>query len=178
MSTETDSKSDVARLLTQYQRALYVYIYACVRNATDADDIFQEVSIAVVESFSQLDSEDGFFPWAREIAYRRVLAHHRTSNREKPVNPQVITALAEAVERVENQQSLSTRRDKLMECLERLPSLSRELIARCYNNSGESVGVVAEQIGQKVTSVYARVHRIRAILRDCIAQRLQEESGE
>tara|TARA_R110002111_G_scaffold262875_1_gene342475 strand:+ start:16757 stop:17293 length:537 start_codon:yes stop_codon:yes gene_type:complete len=178
MSTETDSKSDVARLLTQYQRALYAYIYACVRNTTDADDVFQEVSIAVVESFCQLESEDGFFPWAREIAYRRVLAHYRTSNREKPVNPQVITALAEAVERVENRQPLSTRREKLQECLERLPSLSRELIARCYNNTGESVVVVAEQFGQKVTSVYARVHRIRAILRDCIAQRLQEESEE
>jgi len=178
MRTETDSQSDVARLLTQYRRPLYAYIYACVRNSTDADDVFQEVSITVVESFPQLESETGFFPWAREIAYRRVLAHHRTSSREKPLNPQVITALSEAVERVENSQSLSTRREKLQECLERLPSLSRELIARCYNDTGESVGVVAEQFGQKVTSLYARVHRIRAILRDCIAQRLQEESGE
>jgi len=180
MPTETDTQSDVARLLMQYERALYAYIYACVRNGTDADDLFQEVSIAVVQSFSRLESEEGFFPWAREIAHRRVLAHYRTSKskKEQTVEPQVIAALSEAVERVENRQSLSMRREKLMECLESLPAMSRDLIARCYNNSGKSVGMVAEEFGQKVTAVYARVHRIRAILRDCISQRLQEESGE
>ncbi|QDV51452.1 sigma-70 family RNA polymerase sigma factor [Gimesia fumaroli] len=178
MPTETGSQSEVARLLTQYRRALYAYIYACVRNSADADDVFQEVSIAVVESFSQLETEAGFFPWAREIAHRRVLAHQRKSNREKPLNPQVLSALSEATERVENQRPLSTRREKLQECLERLPSLSRELIARCYNDQGESVGMVAEQFGQKVSAVYARMHRIRVILRDCISQRLQEEAAE
>lgn len=178
MPTETDSQSEVARLLMQYQRALYAYIYACVRNSTDADDVFQEVSIAVVESFSQLESDEGFFPWAREIAYRRVLAHQRKSKREKPLNPHVLSALSEAAERVEQQRPLSSRREKLKECLDRLPSMSRELIARCYNDQGESVGMVAEQYGQKVSAVYARIHRIRVILRDCVAQRLQEESAE
>lgn len=178
MAIDTGSQSAAARLLMQYRGALYAYIQACVRNHADAEDILQEVSVAVVESFSKLKTEEGFFPWAREIAFRRVLAHYRTSNKEKPVNPHVITALAEAVERVDGKQPISKRREKLLECLERLPEMSRELIARCYDGSGESIGAIAEKSGQKVTAVYARIHRIRAILRDCILQRLLEESVE
>ncbi|QDT79967.1 RNA polymerase sigma factor SigZ [Gimesia maris] len=178
MPTDMDIQSDAAQLLLQYKAPLYAYIHASVRNRSDADDIFQEVSVAVVESFSKLEAESGFFPWAREIAFRRVLAYYRNYEREKPVNPQLIAVLAEAAERVEQKQPVSTRREKLLECLDRLPEVSRTLIARCYDNSGESLGAIAAQSGLKVTAFYARVHRIRAILRDCIAQRLLEESVE
>lgn len=178
MPAETDSQSAVTQLLVQYQGALYAYLYACVRNPTDADDLFQEVSMAVVESFSQLQTEEGFFPWAREIASRRVLAFYRKSKKEQPVSPQVISALSDAAHHVEQRQPLSQRQERLQECLERLPRRSRELIARYYNTSGESGTRVARQFGQNVNAVYAKIHRIRTILRDCIAQRLQQESGE
>ena len=65
----------VARLLMQHRTSLYGYIFACVRNHEDTEDILQNVSVAVVESVSQLKDEAGFLPWAREIARRRVLAH-------------------------------------------------------------------------------------------------------
>ncbi|QDT91943.1 sigma-70 family RNA polymerase sigma factor [Gimesia algae] len=178
MSADTDLQSDAAQLLVHYKAPLYAYIHASVRNRSDADDIFQEVSVAVVESFSKLDTDAGFFPWAREIAFRRVLSYYRKYDREKPVNPQLIAVLAEAAERVEQNQPVSTRREKLLECLDRLPEVSRALIARCYDNSGESLGAIAAQSGLKVTAFYARIHRIRAILRECIAQRLLEESVE
>ena len=97
---------------------------------------------------------------------------------EPPVSPQVISALSDAAHHVEQRQPLSQRQERLQECLERLPRRSRELIARYYNTSGESGTRVARQFGQNVNAVYAKIHRIRTILRDCIAQRLQQESGE
>ncbi|HAH44351.1 MAG TPA: RNA polymerase subunit sigma, partial [Planctomycetaceae bacterium] len=87
MTTDMDLQSDAAQLLLQYKAPLYAYIHASVRNRSDADDIFQEVSVAVVESFSKLESEVVFFSWAREIAFRRVLSYYRNYDREKPVNP-------------------------------------------------------------------------------------------
>ena len=64
-------QGQIARLMMHHRTALYGYIFACVRNHADAEDILQNVSVAVTESIDRLTSEDGFLPWAREIARRR-----------------------------------------------------------------------------------------------------------
>src|SRR5260221_13687003 len=89
-------QGDIARLLMQHRTALYGYIYACVRNHADAEDILQNVSVAVTESIDRLNDDAGFLPWAREIARRRVLAHRRTAGREQALDPELLCRLAEA----------------------------------------------------------------------------------
>ena len=44
------NQGQITRLLMQHRTALYGYIYACVRNHADAEDILQNVSVAVTES--------------------------------------------------------------------------------------------------------------------------------
>src|SRR5688572_4299240 len=104
MKQSTTRQGMVARLLMQHRTALYGYIFACVRNHADAEDILQTVSVVVTESIDQLDSESGFLPWAREIARRRVLAHRRTARREQALDPDLVRQLAEAADRVEEKQ--------------------------------------------------------------------------
>src|SRR5207244_5114593 len=108
----------ITRLLMQHRTALYGYIFACVRNHADAEDVLQNVSVAVMESFDQLRDEAGFLPWAREIARRRVLAYRRQHAREVALDPEVIRALAEAADRVEERQPASEQQAALMACLE------------------------------------------------------------
>jgi len=48
--------------LIENQPAVLGYILACVRNHADADDIFQEVSVAAVQLCEQLEDRDGFLP--------------------------------------------------------------------------------------------------------------------
>ncbi len=96
-------RGQVTRLLMQHRTALYGYIFACVRNHVDAEDIFQNVSVAVTESIERLTNEAGFLPWAREIARRRILAHRRSSRREVAFDPEVVQRLAEAADRVERE---------------------------------------------------------------------------
>src|SRR5271165_1218497 len=114
-------QGQVARLLMQHRATLYGYIFACVRNHADAEDILQNVSVAVTESIDRLTHEDGFLPWAREIARRRVLAHRRASRREQVLDPELLARLAEASDRVEKACPASNHRAALMICLEKLP---------------------------------------------------------
>src|SRR6516225_2345876 len=86
-------RGQIARLLMQHRTALYGYIYACVRNHADAEDILQNVSVAVTESIDKLADEAGFLPWAREIARRRVLAHRRSNAREQAWDPELLCRL-------------------------------------------------------------------------------------
>src|SRR6516165_9269625 len=102
--------AEVVRLLMQHRTALYGFIYACVRNHDDTEDIIQNVSVAVTESIGQLKDEAGFLPWAREIARRRILAHRRTAKRELPCDPELVRALADAAEELEREQPASVHR--------------------------------------------------------------------
>src|SRR5436189_2749167 len=128
-------QGQVARLLMQHRTSLYGFIFACVRNHADTEDILQNVSVAVTESITQLKDEAGFLPWAREIARRRVLAHRRTARRELPCDPELVRALADASDRVELEEPASVHRAALMACLESLPGESRKLIAMRYDGT-------------------------------------------
>jgi RNA polymerase sigma-70 factor (ECF subfamily) len=168
-------QGQVARLLMQHRTALYGYIFASVRNHADAEDILQNVSVAVTESIQQLNDEKGFLPWAREIARRRILAHRRTAHREQAIDPELLARLAEAAERVERMCDSSLHREALMSCLESLPEPSRRLIAERYDGSAASMDELAARFGRSVQSIYARVKRIKAALRDCVERRLSLE---
>lgn len=169
-------QGQVARLLMYHRTALYGYIFACVRNHADAEDILQNVSVAVTESIHQLNEERGFLPWAREIARRRVLAYRRTRARELPIDPEVLTRLAEAADRVERECDSSAHRSALMSCLESLPESSRQLIAQRYDGTTSDMTQLAARFGRSVQGIYARVKRIKAALRECVERRLDLES--
>ena len=163
------------RLLMHYRTALYGYIFACVRNHADAEDILQNVSVAVTESIHQLVDEKGFLPWAREIARRRVLAHRRLARREQPLDPELLGRLAEASDRVESACPAADHRAALLACLESLPGNNRRLIAMRYDGSVADMSELAIRFGRSVQSIYARVKRIKAALRDCVQRRLALE---
>jgi RNA polymerase sigma-70 factor (ECF subfamily) len=159
----------------QHRTALYGYIFACVRNHADAEDILQNVSVAVTESIHQLHDDKGFLPWAREIARRRVLAYRRMARREQAIDPELLTRLAEAAERVERECDSSAHRSALMACLESLPNPSRQLIAQRYDGSTSGMHELAARFGRSVQGIYARVKRIKAALRECVERRLSLE---
>jgi RNA polymerase sigma-70 factor (ECF subfamily) len=169
------NQGQITRLLMQHRTALYGYIYACVRNHADAEDILQNVSVAVTESIDRLTDEGGFLPWAREIARRRILAHRRTAGREQAFDPELLGRLAEAAERVEEDCPSSTHRSALMTCLEALPPRSRRLIAMRYEETFPGMTGLAEKFGRSVQSIYAQVKRIKSRLRDCVKRRMALE---
>jgi RNA polymerase sigma-70 factor (ECF subfamily) len=166
----------ITKLLMQHRTALYGYIFSCVRNHTDAEDIFQETSMAAVDSFAKLRDSDAFFPWAVEIARRRVLSHIRRSQRTTIVAPELVPVLAEAAERVSAHCCLRERTDALVECLEALPDQSRDIITMRYSGRAGAVERVAEKLGRSMQGAYSLLKRIRYALRDCVERKLGTEA--
>jgi len=163
------------KLLLAHQPSLYAFILACVRSFPDADDIVQAVSLAVVEA-ADVPSEDGpFLAWAREVARRRVLAHYRQSKRLLPLDPEIVERLAEAAGRVEEERSGSARREALLECLEKLPPESQQLLAARYDGSSCDLAGLAQRFGRSEQGVSSLLYRIREALRGCVERRLRLE---
>lgn len=162
-------------LLMKHHLALYSYIYACVRSHHDAEDILQNVSVVVMESFHQLRDESGFLPWAREIARRCALAHGRKARREQPLDPEIVQRLAEAADELERDCASDVQRDALLACLEQLPPQSRDLLAMRYDGSVADVSEMASRFGRTVQAIYAQLKRIKAALRQCVQRRISAE---
>ena len=53
MKTEV-RQAEVAQLLMQHRGALYAFIYSCVRNHSDAEDVLQSTTLAVMVSVGAL----------------------------------------------------------------------------------------------------------------------------
>lgn len=168
-------QGDLARLLMQHRTSLYGYIFACVRHHADAEDILQTTTVAVMESGGQLRDEAGFLPWAREIARRRVLAHRRGHQKEQVFDPELVRALAEAAERVDEKEPANPRQLALKACLDHLPPESRRLIIARYDPKAGDADALAKSFGHSVQSVYARIKRIKVALRNCVEKRLEQE---
>jgi RNA polymerase sigma-70 factor, ECF subfamily len=168
-------QADAARLLMKHHLSLYCYVFACVRNHHDTEDILQEVSVAVIESIGELRDEAGFLPWAREIARRRVLAHVRKARREQALDPEIVQRLAEAAEALEAADPVADHHEALLRCLEGLPESSRQVLLMRYDGSAGNVQGMASHLGRSVQSVYAQIKRIKAALRDCVRARLAGE---
>ena len=135
-------------MLVEHRAAILGYLLSCVRNHADAEDLFQDVSLAATKSASDLGDRDGFLPWAREIARRRVLAHFRKSKRLTPIDPELVTRLAETAAVIDELQDVPARVEALHECLDALPTESRKLIALRYEDHRRPVEEIAKQFGR------------------------------
>jgi RNA polymerase sigma-70 factor (ECF subfamily) len=168
-------QAHIAQLLMKHRTALYAYVLSGVRNHADAEDVLQNVSLAVVQSYEQLRDTEAFLPWSLEIARRRMLEHYRRSRRLRSLDPELLEQLAEAAIRVEAREPASNHQAALQACLEGLPPTSRTLMLERYEGSAGGIAELAARLQRTVQSVYAQIKRIKVALRQCVERRLATE---
>ena len=161
------------RFLTLYARhveRLRAYVGSMVRDWHMAEDINQELSIALWESFDKYDPDRPFISWARGVARNKVLHAFRTQRRAMPtLSPEAVAAITAAFERAEDLEE--SRLDALEQCLEQLDEGSRRLVSLRYRE-GQPLADVAEQRGASLAAVTKALARLRSRLADCVRQRM------
>lgn len=157
--------------MLQYRRPLYAYIQALVRDAHLAEDLFQEASLVLLRRWEEFGEVRNFWALARETARRLSVAALRRLGRERFV---LSAAAQDAVDRGfdEVADQAETRRAALLQCVQSLPDLWRNIIrSRYWKNL--PVGDVARQIDRTENSVAVTLNKIRSRLADCVEQRLR-----
>jgi RNA polymerase sigma-70 factor (ECF subfamily) len=162
----------IARLLMKHRTDLFAYLLAAVRNAHDAEDLLQDVSLAASTSWAQYRPGTPFLAWAREIARRRVLDYgKKKSRRHALLEPDVLEALDAAAAAVEAEQPLEPRRDALRLCLQKVGGDARKIVELRYAEQAD-VSSIAREVGRSVQASYAILKRTKQLLRECIERRL------
>jgi RNA polymerase sigma-70 factor, ECF subfamily len=162
---------DFAQFLQRDQARIYGYLHALVRDANDADDLFQQTTMILWKKFGEYDRSRSFFSWACGIARGEVANFLRTRSRSKLYfSDEVNARLAESAEELEAEE-IESRKQALASCLEKLRQRDRELLLACYDGT-KSITEVAEREGRSSQSVHNTLKRIRLALFECVQQEL------
>jgi len=153
------------------QRAQHLgFLRVLCRDEALAEELFQDLAVAVIEGASRFRAEEGDFDaWVRGIARNLWRSHLRRRRPTRPIDAAVEDAVAAAwddrspAEAVEQAERLGRLRD----CLGRLAPPAREMLRRRYEDA-ESSASIAAALGRSVAAIDTALCRLRGSLLACL----------
>ena len=168
------SQSGMTREFLQNRQALLGFIFALTRDPLAAEEIFQEVALAILGEAAAGKSVDPFLPWAREVARRRVAEYYRksTQRRVAPLNESMVELISRSYrENEEGPEREALRLASLRRCVDQLGGRAREVIDLRYRLQ-RGVEQIAAALSWRSDSVHVLLARTRRILADCVRSKL------
>lgn len=163
----------LGELLNRYQARVYTAINLKVKDASLADDIFQEAFIKVIHNLKQgkYNEEGKFLPWVMRIAHNLVIDHFRKVQRSPSMinNDEfdVFEILELPQENVESTMVKNQRDMDLRKVIQKLPEEQKEvLIMRHFCEM--SFKEIAEITGVSINTALGRMRYALQNLRKLI----------
>ena len=163
----------VARELLRGRESLFAFLLALVRDFNEAEELFQEISLRILERADDFRPGTNFGAWAREFA-RRTLMETRRARGRLVLSPKALEEVAAAYGEIDD--SAMARKEALNRCMDRLEGHARQLVEMRYG-----LGLPMEELGRKTErkalAVQVALSRIRSRLAECIRSRLAGEAA-
>lgn len=168
MTLEPDT---IVQVLLRERLRVTALAATVTRDVHAADDIFQQVVMAALESRAQFRDPDHVLAWALRAARHRAVDFAR-SRRLRSL-PDDVLDLLEARWADPAEGAASDRGEALHRCLGRLTNSARELLHLRYAE-GLTAVAVAERLRRTVDAVYQTLSRVHRALRACVERELSE----
>jgi RNA polymerase sigma factor (sigma-70 family) len=174
----TASLKDLSAEFLANRFHLMAFIYGLVRDASAAEDIFQEVWLKLAEAVERGVAIEEPAKWCRGVARNLILHHWREQGGSKVVADSSLLELADQAlgEHEATADSWTDRRQALVECIRALPEHSRELLRLKYEQ-GRSVAGIADQLKRSAAAIMMALCRVRRALAECVEKRLRVAEG-
>jgi len=163
----------VARELLRARESLFAFILGIVRDFNEAEELFQEISLRILERADDFRPGTNFGAWAREFA-RRTLMETRRARARLLLTDKALDAVAAAYGEID--ESAMARKQALNRCMEKLEETSRRLVEMRYGR-GLSLEEVGRGTDRKAGTVQVALSRIRSRLAECVRSRLAGEAA-
>lgn len=173
MPTNPDLEKTFIQLVVNHQPALRAFVLSLLPGSPEVDDVIQETNAEIWVKREHFRIGTEFKSWMFSVAKFKVMAVWREHQRRK-VWAMPDETLIKLAERIEEGALADTenRHVALRDCIGRLKTDDRSLILNRYI-AGQSLGMLAEEIGRNTDSLKVSLHRIRAALKVCIKRKLQ-----
>ena len=174
-----------ARLMRLYQRQIFNYTYRMLGNAEEAEDLTQDIFVAVFRGIRGFRGEAKFSTWLYRIALNQTrnrikyLSRRnffaRQAKRAEPGNnftaeyPEAIADSGPSPEQWIMTKDLVSR---VQECLNQLEHQARQIIV-LRDVQGFSYEELSQMLSLNLGTVKSRLHRARAALQECLAEHIE-----
>ena len=168
------TESAFLTLLVKHEPSLRAYARSLVPDWDLVDEALQEASVTMWQKRGQLESSDGFVPWARVILRFKCLRQVEKLRSQRPLlSDEVLAKLADRGES-RSADTAAARGKALHECLKKFSAENRELLLAPHS-SATSVVELAERRQKTPNALYKLLGRLREQLADCIRLKLPAE---
>jgi RNA polymerase sigma-70 factor (ECF subfamily) len=164
-------------LYLKYHHRVYSTCLRMTKNASESEDLAQEVFIRLFRTIGGFRGEAAFSTWLHRVTVNHVLMHFRKRKGRSEVtsdNDESLAYLAGA------QHSMPIRivdRILLSEVMAKLPEGYREAIM-LYDIEGLDHREIAERRGKSVGTSKSQLHKARVMLRELISRQHQLVNGK
>ncbi|MBN2513046.1 MAG: sigma-70 family RNA polymerase sigma factor [Sedimentisphaerales bacterium] len=174
---DQDKKTEEITLYwTQSQSIVAAFISSAIPNFEDANDVLQNVAMAIVRSFDKYNKQIPFTAWAIGIARNEILHYYRKIGRDKHIfDDELVQKIAQVYQ--EKAADLHDIKKALDQCLNKIQGRWKEILQLRYLR-GMDARRIGQNIGISQNAVFILLHRIRTSLRECVDRTLQiNETG-
>lgn len=160
LRAQVGDREAYAGLFDRYHGRLLGYVHRLVGSSADAEDVVQDVWIAVVRKLPTLEQPSAFRAWLYRIAHNRAISQMRKTHREVPLDD--MSEHAEAIPAAgpdDEDVSAFAEHDgaAMHEALERLSVAHREALTLRFLD-GLTYEEIAGVVGCGVGTVRSRIH--------------------
>jgi RNA polymerase sigma factor (sigma-70 family) len=162
--------ADFTAFLRRNAGLIHKIAYAYCRDATDREDVLQEIAVQLLRSAGRFDHRVSETTWIYRIALNVAISFHRRERRRRDprdaadVHALSITADAPRSDEVET----------LLECIDGLEPLDKALVMLHLDDADHTT--IADVLGISTTNVGTKLHRIKDKLRAAFALRSEPNS--
>lgn len=155
-----------AQLAARHSSRIWQLVVLNARQIRDAEEIFQDIWVAVWENIKGLREINSFGAWLRKIAYTTCRRYYTTNSHTRGEILQSAAQLAETIDRDVLARFRETElRAAVTEAVHHLPERVRA-VAVLYYLEMWTIKEIATELGLAVGTVKTRLSQIRALLRE------------
>lgn len=154
------------------------FLRVLCRDAEQAEELFQELSVVVIEKIETFDQTRDFGAWVRGIARNLFLKACRSkrlgAGNELAYDPELVDSVVRAYEgeMAAEQEARKDQARHLRHCLAQLPEHLRQLVRDRYERNCKAQRL-AEMHQRSVSAIDTALCRVRASLLDCIQRQMR-----
>ena len=151
-------------LIERYQHRLYRYLLRLTRDRSQAEDLFQQTWLRVIENIRRYDAARDFDTWLFSIAHNLAVDHLRRRHPEALEEEPAVDGTADSAVARE-------RAERLAAAMTGLPAAYREAVTLRFEEEMK-IGEIARVTGVPLSTAKSRLRRGLLALRELLERKI------
>lgn len=165
------AQRDVQKLFLEHAAWIRGFLLGFVPEEAEAQDLFQEVFLTVLDKAQDFTLGTNFKAWVRAIVKFKLLELGRLKQRNPLLfDPGLLEMLAVANAGLDPERE--ERKRALAKCIEQLAPRARQILEMRYADEPVAPAEIARQLSWTPGAVYVTLSQARTFLRECTRRRL------